>query len=93
MYSSWKKRKNFLLYFWKLSITQIQENQYFKLFSSPKEILEELKERIELKNPILNECQNNIITLIIFLPISKFKQIELTLLKQNNKLKENIEYL
>ncbi len=77
----------------KLSITQIQENQYFKLFSSPKEILEELKERIELKNPILNECQNNIIALIIFLPISKFKQIEFTLLKHNNKLKENREYL
>ena len=67
----------------KLSITQIQENQYFKLFTTPKEILEELKERIESKNPILNEYQNNI-NLIILLPISKFKQIEFNLLKENN---------
>ena len=67
----------------KLSITQIQENQYFKFFTTPKEILEELKERIESKNPILNEYQNNI-NLIILLPISKFKQIEFNLLKENN---------
>ena len=73
----------------KLSITQIQENQYFKLFTTPKEILEELKERIESKNPILNEYQNNI-NLIILLPISKFKQIEFNLLKEdNNNITEN----
>ena len=73
----------------KLSITQIQENQYFKLFTNPKEILEELKERIESKNPILNEYQKNI-NLIILLPISKFKQIEFNLLKEdNNNITEN----
>ena len=73
----------------KLSITQIQENQYFKFFTTPKEILEELKERIESKNPILNEYQNNI-NLIILLPISKFKQIEFNLLKEdNNNITEN----
>ena len=73
----------------KLSITQIQENQYFKFFTTPKEILEELKERIESKNPILNEYQNNI-NLIILLPISKFKQVEFNLLKEdNNNITEN----
>jgi hypothetical protein len=30
----------------KLSFTEIQENEYFKLFSSPKEILEELKDNL-----------------------------------------------
>ncbi len=53
----------------KLSFNEIQENQYFKLFSSPKEILEELKDRIESKSPILNECEKNTINLIIFIPI------------------------
>ena len=73
----------------KLSFNEIQENQYFKLFSSPKEILEELKDRIEFKSPILNECENNIINLIIFIPIGKFKQIEFNLIKDNIQLHEN----
>ena len=73
----------------KLSFNEIQENQYFKLFSSPKEILEELKDRIEFKSPILNECENNIINLIIFIPIGKFKQIEFNLIKDNVQLHEN----
>ena len=73
----------------KLSFTEFQENQYFKLFSSPKEILEELKDRIESKIPILNECENNTINLIIFIPIAKFKQFELNLSKETIQLNEN----
>ena len=73
----------------KLSFTEFQENQYFKLFSSPKEILEELKDRIESKNPILNERENNTINLNIFIPIAKFKQFELNLSKETIQLNEN----
>ncbi len=77
----------------KLSFTEIQKNEYFKFFSSPKEILEELKERIESKNPTLIEKENNTINLIIYIPISKFKQIEFILIKENNQLNENFNNL
>lgn len=77
----------------KYTIDQIQENQYFKIFSNPKEILIELQERIEEKTPILNEINNDSINLIIFLPISKFRQIEFKLNKENNKITENSEDL
>ena len=73
----------------KLSFTEFQENDYFKFFSSPKEILEELKDRIESKNPTLNENENNTINLIIFIPIAKFKQIEFNLSKEIIQSNEN----
>ena len=73
----------------KLSFTEFQENDYFKFFSSPKEILEELKDRIESKNPTLNENENNTINLIIFIPIAKFKQIEFNLSKETIQSNEN----
>ena len=73
----------------KLSFTEIQENQYYKFFSSPKEILTELKDRIESKNPTLIEKENNIVNLIIYIPISKFKQIQFDLAKENIQLNEN----
>lgn len=65
------------------TINQLHENNYLKLFSSPKEILEELNDRIDFKTPILTENKDNI-NLIIFIPISKFKQIEFNLTKENN---------
>ena len=72
------------------TISQIQENQYLKMFSSPQEILEELKDRIESDSPILNEIKNNnTINLVISVPIKKFKQINFNLLKDNNKINEN----
>ena len=58
------------------TISQIQENKYFKLFSDSKDILEELKERIETNTPILNICNNNSINFTIFLPTTKYKEIE-----------------
>ena len=81
-----KKDKNFEdIYMNEYTMNQIQENQYFKMFSSPDEILEELKEKINSKNPILNECQNQTIELVIFLQNSKFKQIEFYLTNKGNK--------
>ena len=77
----------------KYTIEQIQEKQYFKIFSNPKEILIELQERIEEKTPIINESNNASINLIIFLPISKFRQIEFKLNKENNKITEDSEDL
>ena len=58
------------------TISQIQENKYFKLFSDSKDTLEELKERIETNTPILNICNNNSINFTIFLPTTKYKEIE-----------------
>lgn len=72
----------------KYSLKQIQENEYFKLFSNVEEILGELKERIEAKNPILNEYDNNI-NVTIFLPVSKFKQIDFNIPKVDYRLKDN----
>lgn len=75
------------------TINQIQDNYcYFKMFWNGKEILEELKLRIDSKTPILNECNNNIINLVVFLPTSKYKQIEFNLNK-DNKINENSDYL
>ena len=66
------------------SMNQIQENNYyFKLFSNPQEILEEINERLNYKTPILTELENNSINLIIFLQNSKYKQAEFNLLKEN----------
>ena len=81
------------------TIQQIQENNYFKMFSTAEEILEEIKERIDSKVPILNECNNNIINLVIFLPTTKYKKIEFNLTKDkplnenNDDLKLIIEQL
>ena len=47
------------------SLNQIQENIYFILFEKPEEILEELSQKIDLKNPILTEKENNSMNLII----------------------------
>jgi len=85
-----KKEKIFKeKYMNEFTLSQIQENQYFKMFSTPKEILEELLDRIESKNPILNEINNNIINLSIFLPVNKFKQIDFNLNKIDNLKNEN----
>ena len=54
-----------------LAMSQIQENKYFKLFENPQEIIEEFKEKIDSKFPILSEIENNSINLIIF--FAKFK--------------------
>ena len=62
------------------SISQIQENQYLKMFSTPQEILEELKDRIDTNIPILHEMKNNTINLVISVPIKKFKQIDFNFL-------------
>ena len=59
------------------------------MFSTPKEILEELKDRIESKTPILNESNNNIINLSIFLPVNKFKKIDFNLNKIDDLKNEN----
>ena len=75
------------------SISQIQENEYFKMFSTPKEIMEELKDRIDAKNPKVNEIENNTINLIIFIPINKFKQIEFNLNKKDDLISENSDDL
>ena len=75
------------------TISQIQENKYFKLFSDEKEILEELKERIEANTPILNICNNNSINLTIFLPTSKYKEIEFNLIQDKSNSIDNIEEL
>ena len=75
------------------TISQIQENKYFKLFSDAKEILEELKERIETNTPILNICNNNSINLTIFLPTTKYKEIEFNLIQDKSNSIDNIETL
>ena len=75
------------------TISQIQENKYFKLFSDAKEILEELKERIETSTPNLNLCNNNSINLTIFLPTSKYKEIEFNLIQDKSKSIDNIDKL
>ena len=41
-----------------LTMSQIQENKYFKLFENPQEIIEELKEKMNSKAPILSEKEN-----------------------------------
>ena len=74
------------VYINEFTINHIQENQYFKIFSNPKEIMEELNERIDSKRPVLNEINNNSVNLIIFLPTSKFKQIEFNLTKKEMKI-------
>ena len=63
------------------------------MFSSPKEIMEELKDRIDAKNPKVNEIENNTINLIIFIPINKFKQIEFNLNKKDDLVSENSDDL
>ena len=73
------------------TMSQIQENKYFKLFETPREILEELNEKIESKAPILTEAGNNSINLIIFLQNSKFRQVEFKLIKENNDFANNSE--
>ena len=73
------------------TMSQIQENKYFKLFETPGEILEELNEKIESKAPILTEAGNNSINLIIFLQNSKFRQVEFKLIKENNDFSNNSE--
>ena len=73
------------------SLNQIQENKYFKLFESPQEILEELSQKIEFKNPILTESENNSMNLIIFLQNSKFKQAEFSLMKESFEINKNSE--
>ena len=77
----------------KYTISQIQENNYFKLFSSPQELLEEFKDRIESKTPVVNECQNNFIILTIFLPTSKYKKIEFNLIQDKNNINLNSQEL
>ena len=73
------------------TMSQIQENKYFKLFETPREILEELNEKIESKAPILTEAGNNSMNLIIFLQNSKFRQVEFKLIKENNDFANNSE--
>ena len=73
------------------SLNQIQENKYFKLFESPQEILEELSQKIEFKNPIFTESENNSMNLIIFLQNSKFKQAEFNLIKESFEINKNSE--
>ena len=73
------------------TMSQIQENKYFKLFETPGEILEELNEKIESKAPILTEAGNNSMNLIIFLQNSKFRQVEFKLIKENNDFANNSE--
>ena len=75
------------------TISQIQENKYFKLFSDAKEILEELKERIETSTPNLNLCSNNSINLTIFLPTSKYKEIEFNLIQDKSNSIDNLDKL
>ena len=74
-----------------LTMSQIQENKYFKLFENPQEIIEELNEKIDLKTPILSEIENNSINLIIFLQNSKYKQVSYNLLKENFEVNKNPE--
>ena len=74
-----------------LTMSQIQECNYFKLFENSQEIIEELKEIIELKTPILSEIENNSINIIIFLQNSKFKQVSYNLPKENLELNKNPE--
>jgi len=74
-----------------LTISQIQENKYFKLFENPQEIIEELKEKMDSKAPILSEIENNSINLIIFLQNSKYKQVSYNLIKENLELNKNPE--
>lgn len=73
------------------SLNQIQENKYFILFEKPEEILEELSQKIDSKNPILTEKENNSMNLIIFLQNSKFKQAEFNLIKENFEINKNSE--
>ena len=76
-----------------LAMSQIQENKYFKLFENPQEIIEELKEKIDSKVPILSEIENNSINLIIFLQNSKYKEASYNLVKENMELNKNPEDL
>lgn len=75
------------------TMSQIQENNYFKMFENPKEIIEELNEKIVSKSPILTETENNSMKLIIFLQNSKFRQVEFCLMKENLDLKKDSEDL
>ena len=74
-----------------LTMSQLQENKYFKLFENPQEIIEEFNEKIDLKTPILSEIENNSINLIIFLQNSKYKQVSYNLPKENFELNKNPE--
>ena len=74
-----------------LTMSQIQENKYFKLFENPQEIIEELKEKMNSKAPILSEIENNSINLIIFLQNSKYKEASYNLVKENLELNKNPE--
>ena len=75
-----------------ISLSQIQSgNQYFKIFDTPEEVLEELNQKINLKIPILKESENNSLNLIIFLQNSKFNQAEFRLTKENFELNKNPE--
>ena len=74
-----------------LTMSQIQENKYFKLFENPREIIEELKEKMNSKAPILSEIENNSINLIIFLQNSKYKEASYNLVKENLELNKNPE--
>ena len=73
------------------TMSQIQENKYFKLFENPQEILEEINEKIESKTPTLTDLGNNTINLIIYLQNSKFRQAEYILTKENFELSKNSE--
>ena len=74
-----------------LTMSQIQENKYFKLFENPQEIIEELKEKMNSKAPILSEIENNSINLIIFLQNSKYNEASYNLVKENLELNKNPE--
>ena len=74
-----------------LTMSQIQENKYFKLFENSQEIIEEFNEKMNSKEPILSEIGNNSINLIIFLQNSKYKQVSYNLPKENFELNKNPE--
>ena len=63
-------------------IKQIQENKYFKAFSTPQEKLKELKNRIDSEMPLIKGSNNNLINLSIFLPSKENKKIKFNLFKE-----------
>ena len=71
------------------TLSQIQENKYFKIFDEPQEILDELNQKIEIKPPILTESEGNSINLIIFLQTTKYKQAEFNLIKEKFEINKN----
>ena len=70
-------------------INQIQENKYFRAFSTPQEILKELKNRIDSEIPSIKESNNNLINLSIFLPSKENKKIKFNLYKESVKKNES----